>query len=88
MEVEFDPAKRSATLSERNLDFVDAPLLFEGRTVTMPDDRFAYGEQRWVSFGWLHDQATVVVYTWRGETMRVISMRRAHAEEMSYVGLD
>lgn len=54
----------------------------------MPDARFDYGEERWITFGWLDGQATVIVYTWRGERMRVISMRRAHAEEMNNVGLD
>lgn len=88
MEVEFDPAKRAVTLHERGLDFVDAPRLFDGRTVTIRDDRIDYGEERWVSFGWLDGEATVIVYTWRGATMRVISMRRAHQEEMRYVGLD
>lgn len=88
MDVEFDPAKRDETLRERGLDFRDAPLLFENRTVTMPDARFDYSEDRWVTFGWLDGQATVIVYTWRGERMRVISMRRAHAEEMNNVGLD
>jgi uncharacterized protein len=88
VKVEFDPAKRDETLAERELDFIDAPRMFEGRTVTMPDTRFDYGEDRWVTFGWIDTLAIVIVYTWRGDTMRMISMRRAHKEELDNVGLD
>jgi len=35
------------------LDFVDAPRVFEGATYTFEDDRFSYGEQRFVTLGLL-----------------------------------
>ena len=87
MEISYDPAKRDATLAEHGLDFEDVPKLFEGNFVTLPDDRFDYGEARKTTFGWLNGLAVAVVWTERPGTRRVISMRRMHQEEVANVGL-
>ena len=79
--------KRDETLRERGLDFADAGRVFEDETFTQPDLRFAYGEERHVTFGTLDGQAVVVVWTEREGTRRIISMRYAHARELRHVGL-
>ena len=61
MKVEFDPIKRNLTLQERGLDFCDAPLVFDGGEVTFLDLRFDFGEDRWLTFGWLDHVAVNVV---------------------------
>jgi uncharacterized DUF497 family protein len=43
--------KRAINLREHGLDFVDAPRVFEGPTFTYEDDRFDYGEPRFVTLG-------------------------------------
>jgi uncharacterized protein len=88
MEIEFDPAKRDRTLLERGLDFHDAPLVWEGKEKTIPDQRFDYSEARFITFGWFADIAVAIVWTQRGEARRIISMRRMHDEEIDNVGLD
>jgi uncharacterized DUF497 family protein len=88
MKLSYDPAKRAMTLAERGLDFEDAPRLFAGRLKTVVDDRFDYGEVRWLSYGWIDGVAVAIVWTDRGETKRIISMRRMHDEEVTNVGLD
>ena len=88
MEIEFDPAKRELTLKDRGLDFLDAPRLFEGRSLTVVDDRVAYGEDRFISYGFIGDAAIALVWTDRDGVMRVISMRRMHQAETKHVGLD
>jgi uncharacterized protein len=87
MKIEFDPIKRHETLIERGLDFRDAPIVFASETVTLVDDRFDYGEVREATFGWLNDVAVCVVWTNRGQSRRIISMRRMHKEEIVDVGL-
>ena len=87
MEIEFDPAKRALTLKDRGLDFLDAPRLFEGRSLTVVDDRVDYGEVRFISYGFIGNAAIAVVWTERDGVMRIISMRRMHLEEIEYVGL-
>jgi uncharacterized DUF497 family protein len=44
MRITFDPAKRDLALKHRGLDFARAGEVFAGRTATIADDRFDYGE--------------------------------------------
>jgi len=53
MEYEWDEAKRLANLRKHGIDFIDIPTVFEGYIVTVEDDRYDYGEQRFVTFGLL-----------------------------------
>lgn len=86
MEIEFDSAKRDATLSERGLDFADATKVFAGLTASTPDGRKDYGEPRIVTMGMLDERLVVLVWTPRGSTRRIISMRYAHEDEARRFG--
>ena len=81
MDISFDPAKRTATLALRGLDLADAGEVSAGRTVTVLDERRDYGEDRYISAGHLGGRCVVLVWTPRGTSRRVISMRYAHADE-------
>jgi uncharacterized DUF497 family protein len=81
MKITFDPAKRAITLAERRLDFLEAELVFDGPTHTVLDDRFDYGETRWVTYGLLRGRLVAVVWTERGEARHVISMRKCNDRE-------
>lgn len=83
MEITFDQAKRDWTLAERGVAFQDAALVFAGRTYEWPDDRRDYGETRVITVGWLRGRMVIVVWTPRGETRHVISMRKANAREQA-----
>jgi uncharacterized protein len=63
MEFTWSEAKRDANLEKHGLDFVDAPLVFEGVTFTFEDDRFSYEEQRFVTLGLLAGIPVSVVHT-------------------------
>ena len=78
MRITFDPIKRGRTLAERGLDFAQAKEVFAGKTFTREDDRFDYGEDRWITVGLLDQRMVVVVWTQRGKTRHVISMRKAN----------
>lgn len=81
MQIEFDSAKRDATLADRGLDFARAADLFASQHFTAIDDRFAYGERRFFTVGWLDARQVVVTWTPRGEVRRIISMRKANERE-------
>lgn len=81
MRIAYDPAKRQKTLTERGLDFADAASVFAGRHTVEPDLRRDYGEPRFISAGLLGGRVVVLVWTPRGETRRIISMRHAHERE-------
>jgi uncharacterized protein len=83
MKITYDPAKRAKTLEERGLDFEDAPEVFSGPTVTASDLRHDYGEKRFITFGALHGREVVLVWTTRGDSRRIISMRNANEREIA-----
>ena len=56
----WDERKRRTNLRDHKLDFLDAPQVFAGPTVTYEDDRFAYGEQRFVTLGFLNGVAVSI----------------------------
>ena len=77
MKFEWDAAKRLINLRKYGIDFVDVPVVFEGDTVTVEDDRYNYGEQRFITFGLLQGRVVAVVYTERANCTRIISVRKA-----------
>jgi hypothetical protein len=81
MRFAWSERKRSINLKEYGLDFVDAPRVFEGLTYTYEDDRFAYGEQRFVTLGLLAGVPVSIAHTEADDEIRVISFRKATARE-------
>jgi uncharacterized DUF497 family protein len=82
MKIEFDPEKRQQTLSGRGLDFCRAGEVFAGRHYTADDLRQDYGEPRKITAGLLDGRMVVMVWTPRGESRRIISMRKANEREI------
>jgi uncharacterized DUF497 family protein len=52
-----------------------------GDTATVQDHRFDYGEDGFLTAGYLNGRCVVIVWASRNATRRVISMRHAHANE-------
>ena len=86
MPIEFDPAKRDRTLKERGVDMARAELIFDGASLTFPDVRLDYGEDRFITIGKLDGRMVVVVWTRRSETRRIISLRKANEREKAAYG--
>ena len=84
MPFEWDERKRRANLRIHKLDFRDGPEVFDGPTVTYEDDRFHYGEQRFVTLGLLKSIAVSIVHTETPEQIRIISLRKATRHEEAY----
>ena len=83
MRITFDAVKREKTLRERGLDFARAREVFDGLTITLPDQRQDYGEPRFITVGWLDERLLVLVWTPRGLARRIISMRNANEREIA-----
>ncbi len=81
MEFTWSTAERAANLKAHGLDFVDAPSVFEGLTFTFEDDRFAYGEQRFVTLGLLAGTPVSIVHTETAHEIRIVSFRKATQRE-------
>ena len=81
MNFTWDEDKRRANLSKHGLDFEAADKLFDDYRLERLDTRRDYGEDRWIALGLIHGNVAVLVYTERGEDIRVISLRKATPEE-------
>ena len=83
VDIEVDPAKARANLRKHRVSFADAEQALrdpQGLTIEDPD---AEGEQRFVTLG--SDslgRVLVVVYTLRGDRVRLISARKASKGEV------
>jgi len=73
--------KRAANVRAHGLDFVDATFVFEGVTCSFKDDRFSYGEQRFVTLGLLAGISVSVGHTESKNEIRIISFRKATKRE-------
>lgn len=54
-------SKRSDNLIKHGVDFASLSPLFDGLTVSIFDDRFDYGEDRFITFGLLNGIVLAVV---------------------------
>ena len=83
MEFAWSETRRAANLKAHGLDFVDSPRVFEAATYTFEDDRFSYGEQRFITLGLLSGIPVSIVHTETDHEIRIISFRKATAREAS-----
>jgi uncharacterized DUF497 family protein len=85
MEITFDPNKATINYRRHGVRFSEAEsVLFDPMALTR-EDRDAEGEQRFISLGVdAVGRLLVVVFTYRGEEIRLISARQATAKEREY----
>lgn len=82
MQVEWNPNKAHSNLEKHGISFSDAEgVLFDPNALSF-EDTMAQGEQRFIVIGMDHLwRLLVVVYTHRGDNIRLISARRATPNE-------
>ena len=57
--------------------------MFSGPVFELVDDRFDYGEERYITIGMLRGRMVVLVWTPRGAARHIISMRKANDREQT-----
>lgn len=83
MEFEFDPAKAAGNLRKHSVSFADAEGVFMDPLALHRVDPDAEDEERYVAVGTGGaGHLLVVVYTVRGDAIRLISVRRATSGEI------
>lgn len=75
--------QKTAQSPQPCIDFVDCEEVFAGFTVTIQDDRFDYGESRFVTLGLLEGRVVSIVHTETEEIIRIISARKATRREQN-----
>jgi hypothetical protein len=77
---EWDPAKNTSNIEKHGLSFEEAATIFDGPTLTGFDD--SADEPREKSFGLIGGIVVAcVIHTDHGDRIRIISARRATANE-------
>ena len=86
MEFAWDEKKRRANIFQHGFDFVDAAEVFEGIIFTFEDDRFDYGEERFITLGLLKGTIVAIAHTEKNNEIRIISMRKGtrHEQEIYF----
>ncbi|HSK74496.1 MAG TPA: BrnT family toxin [Pyrinomonadaceae bacterium] len=81
MRIEWDENKRLINLQKHGIDFADVWQIFDFDTVMDVDERFDYGEIRYLTFGFLRGDVIVVAHTQDDDVFRIISARKAEKYE-------
>ena len=82
MAIEFDPAKSEQNEALRGLPFSLAER-FDWATALVGRSAQTQSEPRHVAIGEIDQRTYVIVFTIRGENVRVISLRRANRREVA-----
>lgn len=83
MSFQFDPAKAESNLRKHGVSFADAEGVFYDTLAIHIADEDTVDEERWVAIGISSImQILVVVYTYRGDDIRLISARQATRQEV------
>lgn len=78
---EWDPEKSLVNLQKHGVSFGQAMEAFSDENAVVVENRFPF-EERFSLLGMdLLGRVLVVVYTWRGHRIRLISARRATSNE-------
>lgn len=81
MEFEFEPAKNAANKQKHGIDFEEAQALWNDSNL-LEAPGFSPNESRYLVIGKLTAKYWTAIVTYRGECVRLISVRRARKEEI------
>jgi uncharacterized DUF497 family protein len=81
MRFAWDEAKNADNIRKHGISLSRAVELFDAPTIEWVDERKDYGERRIVSYGLIDLRVHCCIYTDRGETRRIISLRKANKDE-------
>lgn len=84
MRVEFDPAKNASNLAKHGLSLALAAELDWEASLVWADERYEYGELRMIALAPDTGILYYVAFVDRGETRRIISLRKANRREVKH----
>lgn len=82
MKISYDPIKNQKNIDERQLSFDQAVNFDFSNAKIAVDERFDYGETRYIAVGFLGDRLHILVFTPTPDGIRVISFRKANKREI------
>jgi len=83
MQFEFDPTKDATNRNKHGLS-LERATDFDFTTASLSEDtRYAYAEPRFRALGTIGGRVHVLIFTPRGTSVRVISLRKANSREVN-----
>jgi len=82
MEFEFDSAKSMSNLVKHGISFNDAKQLWKDPKLLVIRTR-QVTEPRWIAIARIEGKYWSAVFTFRGESIRIISVRRSRVKEVA-----
>ncbi|MDR5756490.1 BrnT family toxin [Caballeronia sp. LZ035] len=82
MDITYDPPKNEANIGKHGVSMEMASQLCWPDVMAYVDAREDYKEVREVGFGIIDERLYCVVFTQRGDSMHIISMRKANKREV------
>jgi len=84
MKIEYDLNKKRRNIKKHGISF-DLAERFEWDTALIWEDtRYNYGETRFCALGYIEIRMYHLVFTYRDDTVRVISLRKANKREIKH----
>jgi uncharacterized DUF497 family protein len=82
MGIAFDPEKEVRNVAKHGISLARAEEMDMSAALIREDDRFDYGETRYIAFGEIDHALHCLVFTFRGSRVRAISLRKANKKEI------
>jgi uncharacterized DUF497 family protein len=77
---EYDAEKSQINKEKHGIDFEEAQEIWNDAKATQKKTAYQ-AEERFIQIGAIGNKIWAAVFTYRGETVRLISVRRAHEDE-------
>ena len=85
MNFKWDADKANTNLAKHGLSFYQAVEIFaDTDRIVAIDSRYDYGEERFITTGYIQGRLCVVIYTEHNDVVRIISARKANIREQKY----
>jgi len=82
MEFEWDENKNQSNIEKHGYDFRDVVRVFDDKDLFIYPSSYIL-EERYIAIGLYESKYIALVYTLRGQTIRLISTRRARKKEIT-----
>lgn len=82
----FHEPKNEKNTAKHRISLERAFDMEMSQAVVFEDDRFDYGETRFVAYGPIDGRLHCLVFTYRGSMIRPISLRKANKREVKRYG--
>jgi len=83
MEFDYDPRKSATNKTKHGVDFEEAKLVWQDAEAVLLASAYS-AENRYLAIGHIYNTLWTVIFTLRGDKIRIISARRSRESEAAY----